>query len=151
MTGYKYRESGLCASGGDAVCDIEAPTRVSGTSRRVFLPNRAGTYQFQVRALNAAGAGDWSQPIEKEVDPQAAAGGRVILSPARLTVREGGEATYRVRLSRNPATPLWLSLHWEGDEDLSGVVRTPTATPSPSPPNPRTKPWTLTQSTACSR
>ena len=35
---------------------------------------------------------------------------------------EGGEATYRVKLSRAPTTPLWLSLHWEGDEDLGGEL-----------------------------
>ncbi len=120
VTGYEYRVFGPCASGADAICDVVAPTRVRGTSRRISGLNREGTYQFEVRALNAAGAGDWSQGIQKEVGPQTAGGGRVVLSPSRLSVREGGEATYRVKLSRAPTLPVAVYLHWMGDEDLGG-------------------------------
>ena len=122
VTGYEYRVFGPCASGADAVCDIVAPTRVRGTSVRISGLNREGTYQFDVRALNAVGAGDWSQPITKDVGPATAGGGRVVLSPSRLTVTEGGEATYRVKLSTNPTQPVSVWLHWEGDEDLSGEL-----------------------------
>ena len=124
VTGYEYRVFGPCASGADAVCDIVSPTRVSGTSRRIGLPNREGTYEFSVRALNAVGAGDWSQSISKEVGPATAGGGRVVLSPSRLTVTEGGEATYRVKLSTSPTLPLFVTLHWDGtgDENLGGEL-----------------------------
>ena len=124
VTGYEYRVFGPCASGADAVCDIVAPTRVSGTSRRIAGLNREGTYEFSVRALNAVGAGDWSQPIQKEVGPATAGGGRVILSPSRLTVTEGGEAAYRVKLSTNPTLPLFVVMHWDGtgNENLGGEL-----------------------------
>ena len=126
ITGYEVRVFGPCASGADAVCDIVAPTRVTGTARRITGLNREGTYQFEVRAINAVGAGDWSQAIQKEVGPQTAGGGRVILSPARLTVAEGGEATYRVKLSRAPTWPIVVFMHWNlsgtEDEALGGEL-----------------------------
>ena len=122
VTGYEYRVFGPCTSGADAICDIVAPTRVSGTSVRISGLNREGTYEFQVRALNAAGAGDWSQSMQKSVGPATAGGGRVILSPSRLTVPEGGQATYRVKLSRSPTQPVWVVMHWDGDEDLGGEL-----------------------------
>ncbi len=39
-----------------------------------------------------------------------------------VTVREGGEATYRVKLSTSPTMPLFVTLHWDGtgDENLGG-------------------------------
>ncbi len=117
VTGYEYRVFGPCASGSDAVCDIVAPRRVSGTSVSISGLNREGTYQFEVRVLNAAGAGEWSLSIDKEVGPAAL--WRVVI-PARLTVREGGEATYRVQLNRSPDLPVAVFLHWMGDEDLGG-------------------------------
>ena len=122
VTGYEYRVFGPCASGADAVCDIVAPRRVSGTSVRISGLNREGTYQFEVRALNAVGASDWSQPITKDVGPATAGGGRVTFSPSRLTVAEGGEATYRVKLSRAPTLPLYVVLHPDGDgyDNLAG-------------------------------
>ncbi len=124
VTGYEYRVYGPCGDGSGAVCDIVAPTLVRGTSVRITGLNREGTYEFSVRALNAVGAGDWSQSITKEVGPETAGGGRVILSPSRLTVTEGGEATYRVKLSTNPAMPLLVVLHWygDGDENLGGEL-----------------------------
>ena len=122
ITAYEYLVSGPCASGADAMCDIVAPTRVRGTSVRVSGLNREGNYQFEVRALNAVGASHWSLPMHKTVGPATAAGGRVILSPSRLTVTEGGQATYRVRLSRSPTQPVWVILHWDGDEDLGGKL-----------------------------
>ena len=117
VTGYEYRAEGPCASG-SGTCDVKAPTRVGGTSARISGLNREGTYTFWVRALNAVGAGDWSQGIQKEVGSATAGGGRVIISPSRLTVTEGGQATYRVRLSRSPTQPIVVFLHWDGDEDL---------------------------------
>ena len=118
VTGYEYRVYGPCAAGAiDSVCDVVGPTRVSGTSRRITGLNVEGDYEFQVRALNAAGAGDWSLPVQKTVGAATAGGGRVILSPSRLTVPEGGEATYRVKLSSSPTLPLWVIMHWDGDDN----------------------------------
>ncbi len=126
VTGYEYRVFGPCASGADTVCDIVAPTRVGSTttSRRITGLNREGTYEFSVRALNAVGAGEWSQSITKDVGPATARGGRVILSPSRLTVTEGGEATYRVKLSSEPTLPLFVVMHWDGDgyDNLAGEL-----------------------------
>ena len=120
VTGYEYRVFGPCGDGSDAVCDIVAPRRVRGTSVRITGLNREGTYQFDVRAVNAVGAGDWFHGPTKDVGPQTA-GGRVILSPSRLTVREGGEATYRVKLSTSPTLPIVVFMHWNlsGTEDES--------------------------------
>ena len=42
VTGYEYRVYGPCASGAAAVCDVVAPTRVRGTSRRITGLNREG-------------------------------------------------------------------------------------------------------------
>ncbi len=125
VTGYEYRVFGPCASGADTTCDIVAPTRLgqTTTSRRITGLNREGTYQFEVRALNAVGASDWSH-ITKDVGPATAGGGRVILSPSRLTVPEGGEATYRVKLSTEPTLPLYVVMHWDGDgyDNLAGEL-----------------------------
>ena len=124
ITGYEYRVSGPCPSGADDVCDIVAPRRVSGTSVRIsgLIRESPPPYQFEVRALNAVGASDWSQPITKDVGPATAGGGRVTFSPSRLTVAEGGEATYRVKLSRAPTLPLYVVLHPDGDgyDNLAG-------------------------------
>ena len=118
VTGYDYEVSGPCGGGGDG-CVVVTPTRVSGTSRRISGLDLEGTYDFRVRAVNAAGTGDWSWSVQKTVGPPAAAGGRVILSPAALTVPEGSDASYRVKLSRQPTQPLSVGLFWDGDTDLS--------------------------------
>ncbi len=126
VTGYEYRVFGPCGGGGGVTCDIVAPTRVgrTTTSRRISLPDREGMYQFEVRALNAVGAGEWSQGLQHEVVSARAGGDWRVNLPSRLTVAEGGEATYRVRLSRDPKLPVVVFLHWMGDEDLGGNLPT---------------------------
>ena len=121
VTGYEYWVSGPCASDPNAICDVVPPTRVSGTSRAISgLTVVGGTYYFQVRAFNAAGAGAWTQGIAKTVgaEPQAPGGGRVVFTPSRVTVPEGGSVTYRVKLTSNPTQPLWVALYWDGDYDM---------------------------------
>ena len=122
VTGYEYWVTGPCASDPSAICDVVLPTRVSGTSRAISGLDVVGTYYFQVRAFNAAGAGPWTQGIAKEVNapPQdpAPGGGRVIFSPSRVTVPEGGSVTYRVKLTSSPTQPLWVALYWDGDYDM---------------------------------
>ena len=81
VTGYEYWVIGPCAT--SDYCDVVPPTRVSGTSRAISGLTHEGTYDFQVRAFNAVGAGPWSQGIVKTVgaEPPVAGGGRVVFQP----------------------------------------------------------------------
>lgn len=114
MYGVAWDEA--CVHAPDQICQVTGPTRVGGTSRTVTVPNVRGRYEFSVRALNAVGAGHWAQPVGQYIDPQK--NWRVTLSPSRLTVPEGGEATYRVRLTADPGQPVWVALDWSGDPDV---------------------------------
>ena len=120
VTGYEYWVIGPCDTGN--YCDVVPPTRVSGTSRAISGLTREGHYDFQVRALNEVGPGAWSQGIVKTVNApppdSAPGGGRVVFSPSRVTVPEGGSATYRVKLTSSPDQPLWVALVWDGDYDM---------------------------------
>ena len=120
VTGYEYRAYGPCAHDRNDTCEVIRPTRTSGTTRTVTVPNVKGYYEFAVRALNAAGAGWWGPSVSQFVNPQR--NWRVTLSPSRLTVDEGGEATYRVRLSSDPGRPVMLALWWDGDPDLGNTL-----------------------------
>ena len=116
ITGYEYMVEGPCVHAPEEICQVVKPTRVGGTTRTVTVPNFRGHYGFYVRALNAVGAGWWSQPVGQYINPQR--NWRVSLSPSRLTVDEGGEATYTVRLTSDPGQPVWVALDWYGDESL---------------------------------
>ena len=116
VTGYEYMVEGPCVHAPEEICQVVKPTRTGGTSRTVTVPNFRGRYEFYVRALNAVGAGWWSQPVGQYINPQR--NWRVSLSPSRLTVTEGGEATYTVRLTSDPGQPVWVALDWYGDESL---------------------------------
>ena len=63
------------------------------------------------------GAGEWADPVYAEIVP--AVQGRVIVTPASLTLTEGGSATYRVKLSHEPTQPIAVSLFWD---DPNGVL-----------------------------
>ena len=117
VTRYEYEVRTACAHNPSESCQVVKPTS-SGTrtTATVTVPNVKGYYEFSVRALNAVGAGWWSQPASQYVNPQRT--WRVSLSPSSLTVPEGGEATYRVRLTSDPGQPVMLSLWWDGDPDL---------------------------------
>ena len=119
VTGYEYRYWGPCAADPDDLCQSES-RRVSGTAATVSGLNVAGTYDFRVRAVNAVGAGEWADPVQAVIAPPPARG-EVVVSPASLTLTEGGSATYRVRLSSNPTQPVQVSLFAEDpDEVLNG-------------------------------
>ena len=120
VTGYEYRVDGACVHDPQQICQVIKPTRTGGTSVTVTVPNVRGHYEFYVRALNAVGAGWWTQPVSQYVNPQR--NWRVTLSPSRLTVPEGGEATYRVRLTADPGQPVMLALWWDGDPDLGNTL-----------------------------
>ena len=120
VTGYEYRVDGACLHDPQLICQVIKPTRTGGTSVTVTVPDVRGQYEFYVRALNAVGAGWWTQPVRQYVDPQR--NWRVTLSPSSLRVDEGGEATYRVRLTSDPGQPVWVALDWSGDPDLGNTL-----------------------------
>ena len=120
VTGYEYMAESACVHDPSYICQVIKPTRTGGTSVTVTVPDVRGQYEFSVRALSAAGAGWWTQPVRQYVNPQRT--WRVTLSPSSLTVDEGGEATYRVRLTSDPGQPVMLALHWEGDPDLGNTL-----------------------------
>ena len=117
VTGYEYQYLGPCAADPADLCQSGA-VRASGTSASIGGLNVAGTYDFMVRAINAVGAGEWSDPVQADIAPEAR--GKVVVTPSSLTVTEGGSATYRVKLSHEPTQPIQLGLFWEDpDNDLS--------------------------------
>ena len=117
VTGYDTGYLGPCAADPADLCQSGA-VRASGTSASIGGLNVAGTYDFMVRAINAVGAGEWSDPVQADIAPEAR--GKVVVTPSSLTVTEGGSATYRVKLSHEPAQPVQLGLFWEDpDNDLS--------------------------------
>ena len=116
VTGYEYLVNGTCVHDPAQICQVIAPTRTGGTSVSVTVPNVRGQYDFYVRALNAAGAGWWTQPVSQYIDPQK--NWRVTVSPPSLTVPENGQATYTVRLTSDPGKPVWVVLDWYGDSDV---------------------------------
>ncbi len=122
ITGYEYRAEAACEHDPGNVCQVVRPTRTGGTSVTVTVPNVKGNYSFYVRAVTAFGSGWWSQPAEQFVDPQRT--WRVSLSPSSLQVPEGGEATYRVKLTSDPGQPVMVALWWDGDEDVGNTLQT---------------------------
>ena len=121
VTGYEYQVHTACAHDPSEVCQLVRPTS-SGrrTTATVTVPNVKGQYEFSVRALNAVGAGHWTQPASQYINPQRT--WRVTLSPSGLTVPEGNQATYRVRLTSDPGQPVMLVLWWDGDPDLGNTL-----------------------------
>ena len=101
--------------------DDETIVRVSGGTRQATIRGliEGQTHDFQVRAGNSLGVGDWSPPA------QANLGGLAIApSPLELDIRknaenEYGAARFRVRLNRSPKWPVSVGLHWEGDVCLT--------------------------------
>ena len=120
VTGYEYMAESACVHDPGNICQVIKPTRTSGTSATVTVPNVKGQYEFSVRALNAAGAGWWTQSVNQHIDPQRT--WRVTLSPSSLRVDEGGEATYRVRLTSDPGRPVMVALWWDGDPDVGNTL-----------------------------
>ena len=116
VTGYEYQYVGPCAANPADLC-FSGLRSAGGTSASVS-GLAAGEYTFEVRALNAVGAGQWSDTVWATVVPESR--GRVIVTPDSLTVTEGGSATYRVKLSHEPIQPIQLGLFWDDPgEDLS--------------------------------
>ena len=116
VTGYEYQYVGPCAANPADLC-FSGLRSAGGTSASVS-GLIAGEYTFEVRAVNAVGAGEWSDTVWATVVPESR--GRVIVTPDSLTLTEGGSASYRVKLSHEPTQPIQLGLFWEDPgEDLS--------------------------------
>ncbi len=116
VTGYEYQYTGPCAADPTDIC-LGDVSSTSGTSATVSGLNTPGIYDVQVRAVNAVGAGEWSDRVYVNVAPEAR--GKVIVTPASLTVNEGGSVIYRVKLSSNPSQPIQVGLFVE---DPDGVL-----------------------------
>ena len=115
VTGYEYLYFGPCANAPEDICD-GGIRNTRGTSATVSGLKTAGVYDFVVWAVNAVGAGEWAGPVQAVVNPEVR--GRVVVTPASLTVNEGGSATYRVRLSTSPAWPVQVALFWDDEDNV---------------------------------
>ena len=96
--------------------DDETIARVSGGTRQATIGRliEGQTHDFQVRAGNSLGVGEWSPPV------QANLGGLAIApSPLELDIKraqgEYGTVSFRVRLNSSPKWPVSVGMHWEGD------------------------------------
>ena len=129
VTGYEYRYFGPCASEPQDACVCDVRT-VRSTSVTVTGLNAGGSYDFQVRAVNAVGAGEWTVPFNTVLCPQAR--GEIIVSPSSVTVAEGGESTFpgEAEHQPNPAGAghvLQLGRRRRPDRDAAGTAGQDTA------------------------
>ena len=120
ITGYEYAAETACEHDPRDMCQVVRPTRTSGTSVTVTVPNVKGTYSFYVRAVSAFGSGWWSQSVGQYIDPQRT--WRVVLGTYNLQVPEGGESIYRVKLTSDPGQPVMVALWWDGDPDVGNSL-----------------------------
>ena len=117
ITGYRYHQAGPGRLW-DGV-----GTEVTGTSVTIRdLP--AGTNQFWVQAVNAAGlVGVWTREIY--ATPRNSDSPGVLVSPTQLRVREGGSSTFRVSLAERPTHPVEIIILWDREDDNDLVRRMP--------------------------
>lgn len=121
ITGYEYTAEAACEHDPSNICEVVRPTRTGNvTSVTATVPNVKGRYGFSVRAVSAFGSGWWSQSVGQYIDPQRT--WRVSLSTSNLQVPEGGEATYRVKLTADPGRPVMVGLWWDGDVHLGNSL-----------------------------
>lgn len=102
---------------------IEGQTHDSRCARgtqTTAAPRRARQHDFQVRAGNSLGVGEWSPPVQVNF-------GGLEIAPSSLELDikkaqgEYGTVSFRVRLNlnRSPKWPMSVVLHWEGDVCLT--------------------------------
>ena len=137
VTGYEYQHFGPCPADPASVCPGDVKS-TNATSVTVGGLRTAGEYHFDVRAINAVGAGEWSDPVWARVAPQAR--GKVSVTPTGLTLTEGGSATYRIKLSTNPSQPIQVGLFWDDPDNIlspalagyQGFILLPSNYPTPA-------------------
>ena len=90
-------------------------TGTTGTIRG--LDDELHHYGFQVRAVNAVGAGEWSDSIYTQLWPGRTE--QVRVSTTNLTVTEGGTVSFTVSLNQAPPLPMGLSVYPRGTADVA--------------------------------
>ena len=96
--------------------DLEEVSPRTATSVTVRGLTPGSNYEFQVRAGNSYGVGQWSRPILVTLNQ---AGGSVVASPRDLNVEKGGSGSVNVRLKSSPQWPVMVYFHSIGPECLT--------------------------------
>ena len=112
VTGYEYRVRSYCPGTDDTFANA------SGMQVTIdALPKCDRSYSFRVRAVNALGEGDWSLTLASQVPTSST--GKVIVTPTRLALTEGGTGSqFVVKLGEAPTKPLLVLFEWEGDWEV---------------------------------
>ena len=84
---------------------------LTGTNTRIENLINGTEYDVQVRAMNSAGWGEWSDSVSKA----PVEGPAVSLSPETLTIDEGGSGAYSVVLTTEPTAPVTITVSRGGD------------------------------------
>ena len=104
---YEYRYN----SGPAAAVSPPTATRV-----RVGGLQPGSHYQFQARAGNSHGPGEWSEPVQVTLHR---AGAAARATPAELSLDPGGSGSFNIRLNRSPQWPLMVRFYAEGPNCLT--------------------------------
>ncbi|MFG1697829.1 glycoside hydrolase family 48 protein [Nonomuraea sp. NPDC049309] len=89
----------------------------------------AGSYSITARATDDSGLVTTSAPVGITVSPNT--GPALVVSPTTISVPEGGEATFSVRLSEEPSSDVTVGVtRVSGDTDLTVSPESATFTPS---------------------
>ena len=122
VSGYEYVVARPCPPPGTGTCsftgdDIKATT---STSASISGLSAKGDYQFQVRAVNPVGKGDWTWDIRATLNPSQS--GLLQVSPVTVNVNEGATASYTVRLSHAPPHPVQVQIHASDSSGADGLT-----------------------------
>ena len=103
----------------------EDPVRVTGRTQVTVRGLFEGfSYDFQVRAGNSLGAGEWA-PSSGSLPVQATVGGMgIVPRPLELEFKKNahgdyGSGSFNVKLNGSPKWPMSVGLLWEGDVCLT--------------------------------
>ena len=123
VTGYEYEAAVPCEDDpntpeneSEVNCGFtgEDIRETTGTSARITGLSTDGNYDFQVRAVNLVGKGEWTHNIQATLRPSTS--GQVRVNPTTITVNEGATVTYTIRLSTAPPHPVqaWIQPQGSG-------------------------------------
>ena len=99
--------------------NVRGPQEVTpktATSATVLGLAPASIYEFQVRAVNGFGPGEWSRGIQVTLNP---VGDVMTATPQELEVEKGDSGSFNVRLKRSPNWPVMVYFHSIGPECLT--------------------------------